>query len=129
MFGRRVREARERLGLTQAQLADELRKRGQSLDPTMVAKVEAATRPTNVAEVSALAWALQLESVGRLFGEGDWSDDEFALMQLEWAYDRLRARQDEVQAQQEAIDREARILAQRSEELEKRGAYGGEQVD
>lgn len=126
IFGRRVREVRESLGLTQAHLADELRRRGVSLDPTMIAKMEKGTRPTNVAEIVALRWALQLDGVGKLFGEGEWTNDEFAVMQVEWAWDRLAARQRELKVQQEALEREADVLRKRTTELAERGAYGGE---
>lgn len=59
-FGRAVRERREAIGLTQAEVSDALAAEGTSVSSTALAKAEAGTRATKVAEAVALAKVLSL---------------------------------------------------------------------
>lgn len=57
--GRAVREARERLGITQRQLADRLEEvAGWRVDPTAITRIEKGERELRVSQVQALAKAL-----------------------------------------------------------------------
>ena len=124
IFGTRVRRFRELTNMTQAQLADEMRRRGAPLDPTMVAKVERGTRPTNVAEVLAFRDAMRLDSVSRLFGEDDLSEREALLLRSRHAWARLRAHRDDLRRELAAVEAEAEELRKRDEALQ--GGSGGD---
>lgn len=111
VFGRRVREVREAVGLSQAQLAKELVKRGVKLSPSQVAKVERGERPTNVAEAWALKVALKVE-MGWLFGEGDKSPEELRSMEIAWHLSRIQQRERELTAELDMLNRERERLWQ-----------------
>ena len=66
LFGARVRELRQARGWTQEELARRLTDAGYSVHQTTIAKLEGATRPTDVAEAAAIA-AIFGVSIGTLF--------------------------------------------------------------
>jgi transcriptional regulator with XRE-family HTH domain len=55
LFGRRVRALRLAHGLTQGELADYMTAAGHQMHQTTIAKLESASRPTNVGEIRAIA--------------------------------------------------------------------------
>lgn len=71
-LGQQVRRLRTANGLTQGALAERLTRSGFPIYQSTVTKIEAGTRPTTAAEVSALARIFRLPA-GALF---DFSDDE-----------------------------------------------------
>ena len=66
LFGARVRELRQARGWTQEELAQLLTDAGYPMHQTTIAKLEGATRPTDVAEMVAIA-AIFGVSIGALF--------------------------------------------------------------
>lgn len=98
-FGRRVRELRTAKGMTQASLANELRRQGIPLDPSQVAKMESGSRPTNMAEFVALQMALQAPA-SFLIGEEGATQKERDAMRREWETARLDRREAEIKKQQ-----------------------------
>lgn len=67
-FGRRVKQLRQSIGLTQEELARRMTAAGQPLHPTMVTKLEGGNRPTSIGELVSLANILRVP-VGALFEE------------------------------------------------------------
>lgn len=59
-FGQAIRERREAMGLTQAEVSEALREAGQPVSPTALAKAEAGARAVKVAEAVALATILSM---------------------------------------------------------------------
>ena len=55
LFGRRVKALRVAKGWTQGQLAERMTVTGHSMHQTTIAKLENASRPTNVGEINAIA--------------------------------------------------------------------------
>lgn len=76
-FGEQVKQFRQANGWTQGELARRMTVVGYTMHQTTVAKVENATRPTNVGEVAALA-AIFAVPVSALFGESDTKPLEMA---------------------------------------------------
>lgn len=120
VFGRRVRRARESAGLTQAQLAERMRGFGATLDPSMVAKIEAGIRPTNIAEAVALRGALGIQSVAQLI-ETDMTDGEALALQLHRNWADVLARKDDLRRQWEQIRSDEQLLREREAALRNQG--------
>lgn len=69
VFGRRVREARERRGISQAELAEHLR-----FDRTVVSKIEKGQRKVGIGEALAFAAALEVAPISLLTPRDDEED-------------------------------------------------------
>lgn len=69
-FGATLREAREARGVSQAQLAVEMRERGFDFHQQTVYKIESGNRKVTVGEAVGLADVLGLETIDRLVGGG-----------------------------------------------------------
>ncbi|MBT2484623.1 MULTISPECIES: helix-turn-helix transcriptional regulator [unclassified Microbacterium] len=65
-FGETLREARERKGLSQAALAEEMQQLGFEFQQQTVYKIESGNRKATIGEAAALARALQLPDVTSL---------------------------------------------------------------
>ena len=57
-LGQRIREERQRLGLSQAEVAGRMSERGFGMIQTTIAKIEAGSRPLRVSEFVGIAQAL-----------------------------------------------------------------------
>lgn len=109
LFGARVKDLRQAQGWSQEELARRMTVAGYSMHQTTIAKLEGGSRPTNVAEVAALAAIFNMP-IEALF-----DDSEAAHLALEAASlsHRLAAiadesaallkRMDEMRAQREAL--------------------------
>lgn len=118
-----MREARDALGMSLADLSEELERRGVRLNTSQVSKVERADRPTNVAEVVAFKHALYLASYDQLLGFETLTELEKTLMVDEWLFSRVfRRRADLERELRAALEEEQQI----SERLWKRRGYDRE---
>lgn len=114
VFGRRVREARKHLGLTQAQLADEVRRRGRSLDSSQVAKIEHGQRFTNIEEVVALSAALQVHPSQLVDKVHRW---ERSAIRYEAEGKKLSARRARLEADMAQLKRDIEAHRQEAEDM------------
>src|SRR4051794_126131 len=89
VFGRRVREARSRLGWTQQQLADRVTELGRTTDRATIARTEKGTTLAALDFVMAIAAALKIAPVYLLVPLDD--DAQMAITK-ELHVDALRAR-------------------------------------
>lgn len=112
-FGRRVREARDALGVSLSDLCEELERHGVKLNTSQVSKIEHADRPTNVAEVVALKHALHLASYDQLLGFETLTDLEKTLMADEWLFSRAFRRRADLERELRAALEEERQIAER----------------
>ena len=94
--GARIREARERRGLSQAAVSQQLAALGVTLHQTAVTRVESGRRPLSVVELLALADVLGVETDDLLHDQG-----ERSAAMLRW--DVVAARRRAFDAQQEAL--------------------------
>jgi transcriptional regulator with XRE-family HTH domain len=61
LFGKRLRNLREEAGLTQQQLADEMRKRGSKMHRSTIGKIEAGERVMSIGEAAQFADVLGID--------------------------------------------------------------------
>lgn len=96
-------------------MAHELTHHGQALDPTMVAKIEAATRPTNVAEVTALSRVLRVAPSVLLEGQ-DLTDAEARWIVVEAEASKLMQRREQLGLEIGNVDAKlSRLAAQKAQ--------------
>lgn len=124
VFGRRIREARSAVGMSLADVCSELERYGVRLNTSQLSKLERAERPTNLAEIVALKYALRFDNFEQLLGERGLSEREALLLRSKHAWARLLAHRDDLRRQLAAVEAEAEELRKRDEALQ--GGSGGD---
>lgn len=107
-----------------ADVCSELERYGVRLNTSQLSKLERAERPTNLAEIVALKYALGFDSFEQLLGERGMSEREALLLRSKHAWARLLAHRDDLRRQLAAVEAEAEELRKRDEALQ--GGSGGD---
>ena len=75
IFGRRLKELRQRAHISQAKLAELMTEQGQAMSQVTVGRLEAARRPVNIDEIAALARIFQATTLAELISVIDTEEE------------------------------------------------------
>lgn len=118
-FGRRMRRARERAGLTQAGIAEALAAGGLKVDPTAITRMEKGERGIRLNEARAIADVLGSSVLWMLSSEGG-GDIEDELEALEAEEKRLVVDLGNANMQMAVVAQERQNIAERLQVLRER---------